>query len=67
MYEIGELLLWNRSKIKLQSNLNQAHVGFLPGFGTTNGQLIAQETLTDAKEEGQALILQALDVSKAFI
>ena len=62
MYE----LLWNRNKIKFQSNLNQAHVGFLPGSGSTNGQLLAQEILTDAKEEGQALILRALDGSKAF-
>ena len=52
MCEIGELLLWNRNKIKFQSNLNQAHVGFPPGSGSTNGQLIAQEILTDAKEEG---------------
>ena len=66
MYEIGELLLWNRTKDKFQSNLNRAHVGFIPGSGSTNGQLIAQEILTDAKEERKILILQALDGSKAF-
>ena len=58
--------MWNRTKHIFQFGLNKGHVGFLPGSGATNGQLIAQELLTDAKEEGKVLILQALDGSKAF-
>ena len=66
IYEVGELLMWNRTRHHYQSNLNPAHMGFIPGSGTANGQLLAQEVLTDAKEEGNFLILQALDASKAF-
>lgn len=58
--------MWNRTKHLYQSNLNKGHIGFTNGSGATNGQLIAQELLTDAKEEGKVLILQALDGSKAF-
>ena len=65
-YEIGELLLWHRNKHKYQSNLNPAHLGFVPGSGSTNGQLVVQEVLTDAKEENRSLIMIALDGSKAF-
>ena len=58
--------MWNRTKFKYQNNLNKGHSGFLSGSGSTNGKLLVQEILTDAKEDKKVLILQALDVSKAF-
>ena len=53
MYEIGELLMWARTRHIYQTNLNPSHMGFIPGSGSTNGQLLAQEVLVDAKEESK--------------
>ena len=39
LYEIGELLMWGRTKNIYQSNLNPSHMGFIPGSGSSNGQL----------------------------
>ena len=42
MYEIGEILMWKRTKNVYQKNLNKGHIGFIPGSGSTNGQLLVQ-------------------------
>ena len=51
---------------KYQFNLNPAHFGFIPGSGSTNGQLVVQEVITNAKKENKSPILIALDGQNSF-